>query len=379
MEAVRELGCLQLDPVNVIERSHRLVLWSRLGTYSTDELERLRWDERRLFDYWAHAASIVLTEDYPIHQLMMRTYPSGRTIYSRRAAEWITKNQGLRRHVVSALRRRGPLRMRDLEDRSDAGWRSSGWTNERNVSQMLHFLWFQGKVVVARRTGIERWWDLAGKWLPDWTPKDRLSEREVVRRAAQRSLRALGVGTAKNIDRHFTVGRYEGLAQALAALLREGRIERVRVGEDGADWPGEWFVHTDDLTALERLEKGEWEPRTTLLSPFDNLIIDRARAEGLFGFRYRMEIYVPKSKRQFGAYALPILHGDRLIGQVDTALDRRRSRLRLNALHTVPDAPPTLRTGRAVAAAIHDLAAFLGGAEVEVTGPVPERWRRAFG
>jgi len=230
MEVARDLGCLQLDPVNVVERSHRLVLWSRLGPYPTDQLEQLRWDERRLFDYWAHAASIVLTEDYPIHRLMMRTYPSERTIYSRRAADWIKENQGLRRHVVSALRRRGPLRMRDLEDRSDASWRSPGWTNERNVSQMLHFLWFQGKVVVARRTGVERWWDLAGNWLPEWTPKDRLSEQEVVRRAAQRSLRALGLGTTKHIDRHFTVGRYPGLPKVLAALGGEGRSERARVG-----------------------------------------------------------------------------------------------------------------------------------------------------
>ena len=379
MEVARDLGCLQLDPVNVVERSHRLVLWSRLGPYATDQLERLRWDERRLFDYWAHAASIVLTEDYPIHRLMMRTYPSERTIYSRRAAEWIKENQGLRRHVVSALRRRGPLRMRDLEDRSDASWRSPGWTNERNVSQMLHFLWFQGKVVVARRTGVERWWDLAGNWLPEWTPKDRLSEQEVVRRAAQRSLRALGLGTTKHIDRHFTVGRYPGLPKVLAALIREGRIERARIEEDGVTWPGDWFVHTDDLPALERLEKDDWEPRTTLLSPFDNLIIDRARTERLFGFRYRMEIYVPKSKRQFGPYALPILLGDRLIGQVDTSMDRRRGRLRLNAIHATPDAPAGVRTTRAVARAIEALAAFLGGAEVEVTGPVPERWRRALG
>ena len=116
-----------------------------------------------------------------------------------------------------------------------------------------------------------------------------------------------------------------------------------------------------------------------MLSPFDNLITDRTRPERLFGFRYRLEIYVPKTRRQFGPYAMPILHGDRLIGQVDAAMDRRRGCLRVNAVHTEPDAPAGVRTGQAVAGAVRDLTTFLGGADVELAGPVPEGWRRAFG
>ena len=379
LDLVRDLGCIQLDPVRVVARSHELVLWSRLGKYAVDEFERLRWEERRLFEYWAHAASIVLTEDYPIHHLLMRTYPKGESSHRRRTREFLSANRALQRHVLSALRARGPLRLRDFENRVTSGWRSSGWTNERNVERMLDILQVTGIVVVAGRAGNEKVWELAERWLPAWTPRDRLTERQVVTVASQRSLRALGAATPKHIQRHFIVGRYPGLAGVLAVLERQGRSEQLRIRENGADWPGEWFVHSDDLALLDRLEKGEWEPRTTLLSPFDNLITDRTRPERLFGFRYRLEIYVPKAKRQFGPYAMPILHGDRLIGQVDAAMDRHRGRLRVNAIHTVPDAPAGLGTGRAVAATVRDLAAFLGGGDVELAGPVPEGWRRAFG
>src|SRR4030095_12959435 len=129
-------------------------------------------------------------------------------------------------------------------------------------------------------------------------PPRRPPEPALVRLAAQRSLRALGVATARDIERHFTAYRYPGLPTVLASLERSGRIERVRLTADGAGRTGPWYVHADDLALLERLESGDWRPRTTLLSPFDNLIINRERTERLFGFRFRLEIYVPKAARR---------------------------------------------------------------------------------
>jgi uncharacterized protein YcaQ len=375
MEVARDIGCLQLDPINVVARSHLLVLWSRLGAYDVKELDALLWQERRLFEYWAQAASIVLTEDYPIHSWLMRRYPRPIYAHGRKTAEWLEANQGLRRHVLAQLRRRGPVRARDLEDRSIRPWRSGGWTNERNVTRMIDILWTQGKVMVAGRMGLEKTYDLAAKLLPEWTPRERLSDRELSRRATQRSLRALGVATARNIDRHFTLNRYPDLLGTLATLERAGIIERVEI----ADRPGTWFVHAEDLPLLERIQDGEWEPRTTLLSPFDNLIYERDRAELLFGFRFRTEIYVPKAKRQYGYYLLPILHGDRLIGRIDAAMDRARARLVVKATHAEPDAPMTLRAGRAIGGAIKNLAGFLGATALDVTGPAPEAWRRGLG
>jgi uncharacterized protein YcaQ len=376
MATVTDLASLQLDPISVVARSHLLVLWSRLGGYDPADVEALLWRERRLFEYWTHAAAIVCTEDLPIHSLLMRRYPSDRYAHNRRLRGWLAANQGLRRSILRQLRTSGPLPTRDLEDRAQTSWESSGWTAGRNVDRMLDVLWTQGRVMVAGRQGVQRVWDLAERWLPAWAPTRRPPEREVVRLAVQRSLRALGVATAREIDRHFTASRYPGLTTVLAGLERQGRVERVRVRDDGAEWPGPWYVHVDDLPLLERLEGGDWRPRTTLLSPFDNLIIDRERTQRLFGFHFRMEIYVPRSARRYGYYVLPVLHGDRLVGRVDPVMDRRRGRLVVNAVHAEPDAPAA--AGPAVAAALQELAAFLGADGVELRQPPPERWRGGF-
>ena len=376
MATATDLAGIQLDPISVVARSHLLVLWSRLGRFDPADLEALLWDERRLFEYWTHAAAIVCTADYPIHSLLMRRYPSDRYAHNQRLRAWLAANQALRRSILRQLRISGPLPTGALEDRAATSWQSSGWTAGRNVDRMLDVLWTQGRIMVAGRQGRQRIWDLAERWLPAWAPTRRPPEREVVRLAAQRSLRALGVATARDIDRHFTASRYPGLPAVLAGLERSGRVERVRLAVDGTEWPGPWYVHADDLPLLERLEAGDWQPRTTLLSPFDNLIIDRERTQRLFGFHFRMEIYVPRAARRYGYYVLPVLHGDRLVGRVDPAVDRARGRLVVNAVHAQPDAPAT--AGPAVAAALEELAAFLGADGVELRQPPPRIWRTGF-
>jgi uncharacterized protein len=372
-----DLASLQLDPISVVARSHQLVLWSRLGRYDLADLDGLLWRDRRLFEYWSTAAAIVCTEDYPIHSLLMRRYPSDRNAYNRRLRAWLADNQALRRSILHQLRVGGPLPSRALEDRAGTAWQSSGWTAGRNVERMLDVLWTQGRIMVAGRQGQQRVWDLAERCLPRWAPTRRPPEREVVRRSAQRALRALGVATARDIDRSFTAGRYPGLPSALTGLQRSGQVEQVRLAANGTEQPGPWYVHTDDLPLLDRLQNGHWQPRTTLLSPFDNLLIDRQRTERLFGFHFRMEIYVPKAARRYGYYVLPILHGDQLIGRVDPALDRANGRLVVHAIHPEPDAPAS--AGPAVAAALEELATFLGATGVDLGQPPPPVWRAGFG
>jgi uncharacterized protein YcaQ len=376
LEIVRDLGCLQLDPTSIVDRSHRLVLWSRLGPYDPGHLDALLWERKELFEYWAHAASLVLTEDFPIHRHLMRTY--GTKARHEQLRNWIAENDQLRRYILKRVRESGPLRARDLEDVSDVKWPSSGWNDNRNVDRMLDYLWTKGRIMVVGRPGGQKLWDLARRWLPDWTPRERLTEVEVTRRSAERSLRALGVATPGQIQAHFTRHRYPGFPAAKVRLEQAGRLVPVRIVDDGQSWPGPWYIHIEDLPLVDRLEAREWEPRTTLLSPFDNLICDRERTEQLFGFRFRMEIYVPKEKRVFGYYVLPILHGDRLIGRLDPAMDKVSGRLKINAVHIEPTAPGTLSSGRGVAAAVEELGAFLGAKEIEYAGTVPEGWSRAL-
>lgn len=380
LDIVRDLGCLQLDPTSAVARSHLLVLWSRAGQYDRTHLDELLWQRRSLFEYWAHAASIVLTEDFPLHYNMMQQWrdDAGGAAWRARAHSWVAANIGLRDHILEELARRGPLSPKDFEDRSQATWPAVGWTSGRNINRMLDFLWTQGHILVKERRGHTRYWDLADRCLPAWTPRDELPQPEVVRRAAQRAIRALGVAREAHIKQHFTRGRYPGLPAALKALETEGRIQRVKIADGEKTWPGVWYIHADDLPLFERLKAGDWSPRTTLLSPFDNLIADRARTRQLFDFDFAIEIYVPKDKRKFGYFVLPILHGDRLIGRIDPVMDRKRSVLRVNAVYAEPDSVQDSAPAAAIAAAIHDLARFLGARDITYGDRLPDAWRRAL-
>ena len=231
--------------------------------------------------------------------------------------------------------------------------------------------------MVAGRSGGRKLWDLTERFLPEWTPREPLSWPELVHRASQKSLRGLGVAPAEHIRRYFIRGCYPGLPDILAQLEAEEKVARVQIvnSEGQSVWRGEWYVHADDLSLLDELSSGGWEPRTTLLSPFDNLISDRKRTERVFNFKYRFEVYVPKAKREYGAYVMPILHGDRFIGRIDPKMDRGQGRLLINAVYADPDAPMTAETGQAVAAAVEELGAFLGAEDIVFGQRVPEGWK----
>lgn len=378
LDVVRDLGCLQLDPTSAVARSHLLVLWSRLGGYAQADLEHLRWTDRALFEYWAHEASIVLAEDFGLHRHNMVNYLKGESGWSKRVRDWVTTNHALKSHILDTIRERGPVSSAVFEDKVESDWYSSGWTSKQNVSQMLMHLWTTGVITVAQRKGGHRLWDLMEKVFPEHLQAPLLDEREVVRRSTEKAMRALGAATPTQIKQHFTRAQYPGLPEVLREMEQGGQIQRVKVVEDGREWPGEWFVHGEDLPLVERLEAGEWSGRTTLLSPFDNLICDRKRTEQMFGFYFRIEIYVPKNKRQYGYFVLPILHGDRLIGRIDPLMERKRSTLVVNAVYAEPDAPMDRKTGAAIGEALASLAAFLGAEKIEVQGSVPKGWEAAL-
>jgi uncharacterized protein len=350
-QVLRGLRVLQIDPVNVVARSHLLVLWSRLGGFDRDDLETLRWRERWLFEYWAHAASIVLTEDYPIHRAMMRAYRV--TVESQQKRDWLAANEDFRRYVLDLLRDSGPLPGDAIEDRAAVSWISTGWTNGRNVERMLDILWKQGVVMVTGRDGLRRLWGLA-----DFPAVEDLPQEEVVARAAEHALRALGVARTRDVERHFTIGRYPGLDLERAAWARPVLVE------GGSE---QWWVHRDALGLLDE----PWRPRTTLLSPFDNLICDRERTDRLWGFAYRNEMYVPRHKRQFGCYVMPVLSGERLIGRVVPRVDRRRGQLVVEGVFAEEEfSGAGAVADRSVAAAIESLASFAGAGSVSYSGGV---------
>ncbi len=372
IQTIEALGCLQIDPLRALDYTQHLVLWSRLGAFDRAELARLLYDEKRCFEYWAHCASIVGTNDYPLHATWMRAYAREAT----RDMQWIDANPDLHRHILGRLASDGPM----SSDQFDATliqqpWHSSGWNHDRSVGMMLTFLWLKGEIMVARREGRKRFWQLRDAQLPDWTPRTPLSEAEAVRLAVQRSLAALGVATPKQITQYFTRNNYPGLLQTLAALEAEGLVQRASIWDGAMELAGDWYVHIDSLDRLEAIRRDPGRGRTTLLSPFDNLICDRERTEQLFDFRYRVEIYVPRAKREFGYYVVPILHGERLIGRVDAKLERKTMRLTVNNVYAEDDAPPA---GAEVAAALEDLARFLEADAIDYLGERPRIWADAL-
>jgi uncharacterized protein len=275
LDTVRRLGFLQLDPIASVATAQHLVLWSRLGTYDTAELDRLLWEKRKLFEWDAFVWPI---ESLPLIRARMRQ----RRRANRLAADrWIrgfmAENASFRRYVLRELDRRGPLLSRELEDRSVEGRLEHRWYGTRYVGIMLEILHLRGEIAVVGRRGRQRLWDLAERWYPE---TETVPLREAERELEAQRFRALGV-----------------------------RLER-----------GEWHAHPD--------ANSEPVPdRVTLLSPFDRLIHDRDRAEALFDFRYRLEMFVPPAKREYGYYVLPILVGDRLVGRVEPRFDRKSGKL----------------------------------------------------
>jgi uncharacterized protein YcaQ len=354
-ETIDRLGRLQLDPTSAVARSEQLVLWSRVGSYDRSEIHSLAFEERRLFEYWAH---LVPTSDYGVHRETMRRHPRGQGARARYIREWLRANASFRRYVLDRLRREGPLRSRDLEDQARVPWRSGGWNDGKNVARMLEVLAGAGQIGVWDRRENERIWDLAERVLP--VTEQRLTAAEVARRTCEQQLRSKGIARGRELGIAFD-GALPGRERALRNLVRDGVAAVARV--EGRD--GEWYV---DTGLLDRT----FVPRTTLLSPFDTLISDRARTEELFDFRFRLEIYVPKEHRRYGYYVLPILHGNRLIGRIDPLFVPGEALLRINAVHAEPDAPPA--AGRAIGDSIRELAGWLG-ADAVAYGEVPRRWR----
>jgi uncharacterized protein len=330
VEAIRHLTFVQVDPTAAIAPAADLVLWSRLGSAYEPAQLRQALDDRTLFE---RDALIRPMEDVGLYLAGAADWPRWE-----RSRAWLRSNDSFRRDILERLRSAGPLQSRDIPDTSVVPWASTGWTNKKNVTQMLEYLVMRCEVAIAGRAGRERLWDLAERVYP--TEVDVPSFEEAERIKNERRLASLGIARARG-----------------TALP----IEPVVVGQAGEPAvvegvKGEWRV---DPAAL----RDDFEGRTALLSPFDRLVYDRTRALELFDFEYTLEMYKPAAKRRWGYFALPVLHGDRLVGKVDAAADRKVLVLRVNAIHE--DVRFTRAITGAIDAELEDLASWLGLESVE--------------
>ncbi|HEY6278079.1 MAG TPA: crosslink repair DNA glycosylase YcaQ family protein [Streptosporangiaceae bacterium] len=333
LEAVRQLTLLQIDPVAAIAPSADLVAWSRLGSsYSPADLSAAL-ENRTLLEL---RAMIRPSEDLALYRADMagweRAERGQMPGWRKSNRDWVRANDACRRDILDRLASAGPLPSRDVPDTCKVPWKSTGWTNNRNVSQLLEFMVVRGEVAVAGRSGGDRLWDLAARVYPD-DPVVPAGEARRIR--DERRLRSLGIARARG---------------------PECPVEPWDVGEAGEPAvvegvSGSWRV---DSSLLGQPFPG----RAALLSPFDRLIHDRKRTVEIFEFDYQLEMYKPAAKRRWGYFALPILYGDRLVGKLDATADRKAGLLRVSAVHQ--DVPFSAAMTAAVDREIKDLAHWLG-------------------
>ncbi|AKU17966.1 DNA glycosylase AlkZ-like family protein [Luteipulveratus mongoliensis] len=331
MDVVRHLTLLQVDAVKAVAPSADLVAWSRLGpAYDPEQLARAVRDQT-LVEF---RTMLRPREDLALYRADMAQWPGVHDLqpWEAYAGEWVRTNEACRREILVRLETDGPLTSRELPDICEVPWQSTGWNNNRNVGRMLDCLMQRGDVAVVGRRGRDRLWDLASRVYADdpVVPAD-----EALRVRNERRLRSLGIARATGPD------------------CPEEPLDVGDVGEQAVveDVRGTWRV---DPTLLGQPFAG----RTALLSPLDRLIYDRKRMVDLFEFDYQLEMFKPAAKRRWGYYALPVLHGDRLVGKVDATADHAKGVLRVNAIHE--DVTFSKALGAAVRREIKDLAGCLG-------------------
>ncbi|MFI5414304.1 MAG: DNA glycosylase AlkZ-like family protein [Candidatus Lutacidiplasmatales archaeon] len=376
---VRDLAYVQWDPVTTVAASHLLSLWCRLADFQPAQLDRLLWKEKRLFQHWTPIASIVGTEDFPLYHALMRRYPASLSRswgnQRARAQRFLTEHSDLRRTILAELRD-GPLQLGQFADHVRTKRRDGEWSPTSDVSEMLFHLTMTGEVMVVGHQGNQNLWGLSDRFLPAWVDRTEISESEAEREAAQRAIRALGTATPREVTLYFVRGRYENLRATLQRLEEESVIHRVVIVGPGER--EERYVHDRDVSRLESMDRASWTPRVSLLPPFDNLLFSSARLSRLFGFDYVREQFLPKEKRRFGTYVLPILWGDRLIGRIDQRLDKANGELVINAVHAEPGAPADREVGAQIGATIARLAEFVGASRVSYPARIPSAWKSSL-
>ncbi|MBZ0301617.1 MAG: winged helix DNA-binding domain-containing protein [Anaerolineae bacterium] len=324
-QIIRQMHVLQIDTIHVVARSPYLVLWSRLGDYDPRWLDELL-AESALFEYWSHAACFLPIEDYPLYRRFML---NRMTWQEKRWQVWMKEHQELIDNLLRHIRENGPVRSADFE-RTDG--EKTGWWNWKDEKTALEGLWMRGDLMVTKRHHFQRVYDLRERIVPGWedtrTPSVEMVHETFVRNTVQ----ALGVTKAAWIADYFRMAKKDA-QQVIEKLAKRDQLQRVEV--EGWDVPG--YFHPDQADAVAAAAEGEIPvSRTALLSPFDPIVWDRARAQELFDFRYQIECYTPAHKRIYGYFTLPILYRNRLIGRLDPKAHRKDGIFEVKALHLEP-------------------------------------------
>jgi uncharacterized protein YcaQ len=375
LDLIRTLGVVQLDSISVVARSHETVLWSRLGPFDPTQVAELYDPDRRVTEYLGHAAAIVPVELMPYFRRRMARYKDPSSDLFR---AW-EPDTAVNETVMAAIRERGSLPSRAFERPEGPRPAAWSWWGGKPAKKALDYLWTCGDLsVLKREAGFQRVYELTERLHPGFHLEELPPEEEQRRHFIARALAAMGVATARWAADYFRTGGRTHVA------LRDAEAELVALESEGLAVPVALANSTERawidpalLPLLAEIREGATgATRTTLLSPFDNLIWYRPRTRTLFDFDYRLECYTPAPNRRYGYYTLPILHRGRLVGRLDPSYDRKRRLLTVKALHAEPEVAVTSELSKDLAASLRDYCALLGGTDVEVLASGPDGFGR---
>ena len=378
-DAVRRVGWTQIDTLQVVNRAQYVTLWSRLGDYDPETLDRLAFDGgsdspdngRRLFEYWAHAACLIPLAEYRHFMPMMRRRRRGRGGWHRKWAS-DPDNRRLLQTVLEEIRANGAGKPADFRTEKK---KPGAWWNWDSAKIALEHLYDVGDLAISNRVNFQRVYDARERVLPRWVDTAEPSEDEAFRRLLEISMRALGVCEPAQVGDYFHMKRTEA-KPLVESLIAEGLFVRVRA--ESADGEAhEALVHRDDISALEAAADGAMEPRrTTFLSPFDSLFWARGRDERFWKFNQILECYKREPDRIWGYFCLPILDGGRLAGRFDPKMERKTGVLRIKSLHLEPGVRPSGRLAASVARAMRDFMRFHAARDLAVERSNPPEFGR---
>lgn len=366
VDLVTALGYVQIDTLHVVHRAHYVTLWTRLGSYPTDDFDALIYGpgQRRLYEGWGHAASIMPLEHYRYHR--WRTDP--KVSYNPGFREWLSKedNRALLAETLERIRSEGGLRVGALEDQ---GKPRGAWYDWRPSKMALEALFASGDLMVAGRVHFQRVYDLRERVLPEWVELTPVAPDEARRFCLEEAAQALGVFEPQHLT-FYAYMRATPARSLVRALIDEGVLVAIRGESTAGTRP--WMVHRDNLPLLQRAAGGGVPAeRTTFLAPFDSLFWAQDRDELLWGFRQTLECYKPAAQRVHGYLSFPILHRDRLVGRFDPKLDRRSGVLLLNALYLEPGIKPHDELVAGVAAAMRGFMSWHGASGLDIARSDP--------
>jgi len=336
LKAIEQLGYIQIDTINVIERAHHHTLFSRVGDYNQNMLDELLAKDRTIFEYWGHAMSYLPISDYRYYLPRMQNFyePQGK---------WMRQQLDQAGHLLDAVKDRiteeGPLGAKDFSsDRQKGGT----WWDWKPAKVALEILFWRGELMISERRKFQKVYDLTERVLPDTTDTSAPTSNEMAYFLVHRALKAMGLASEREIQKFLQPGNdrdsdlraveKEIIRQVIQELLETGEIAILKL----EDFPDTTFFALSET--IENIDFGEMaEEKIHILSPFDNLIIQRDRISRLFGFDYTLECYMPEAKRKYGYFVLPILFGDRFIGRMDAKANRSKNEFMVKSLYFEKD------------------------------------------